>query len=262
MDNYARREVDREGGDPGGQVVSGRPRSASTRSRRGAMPSHDVRVGCAGWSIPKEHAGRFPEAGSHLERYARRLPAVEVNSSFYRPHRPSTYARWAAETPEDFAFSLKVPREVTHKRGLVDADELINRFLDETAAPGKKRGPLLVQLPPSLAFDAGTASSFFASLRRRYGGTVACEPRHPSWFTDEADRLLSDHEVARVAADPAVVPQAAEPGGWGGLVYYRLHGSPKMYYSAYPAEYLDALADPLTQARIAAPVWCIFDNTA
>src|SRR4051812_37944053 len=172
------------------------------------MTSHAVRVGCAGWSIPREHAGLFPEAGSHLVRYAQRFPAVEVNSSFYRPHRPSTYARWAAETSEDFAFSIKVPKEVTHKRRLADADEPLDRFLAETAALGAKRGPLLIQLPPSLAFDAGTARSFFAGLRHRYGGTVACEPRHPSWFESEADRLLSDREVARVAADPAVVPQA------------------------------------------------------
>jgi uncharacterized protein YecE (DUF72 family) len=174
-------------------------------------------------------------------RYAQQFPAVEVNSSFHRPHRPSTYARWAAETPEGFAFSLKVPKEVTHERRLVDAEEPLDRFLAETAALGAKRGPLLVQLPPSLAFDEGTASSFFAALRHRYGGTVACEPRHPSWFAPEADLLLSDREVARVAADPAVVPQAAEPGGWGGLVYYRLHGSPKVYHSAYPAACLDAL---------------------
>src|SRR4051794_15682396 len=185
MDNYARREVDREGGDPGGQVVSGRPRSASTRSRSGAMPSHDVRVGCAGWSIPKEHAGRFPEEGSHLTRYAQRLPAVEVNSSFYRPHRPSTYARWAAETPQGFAFALKVPREVTHRRRLLAAEEPLDRFLAETAALGSKRGPLLVQLPPSLAFDAGTVTAFFTALQRSCTGPVACEPRHTRWFVPE-----------------------------------------------------------------------------
>jgi len=226
------------------------------------VPSHEIRVGCAGWSIPREHALRFPEGGSHLARYARRLPAVEVNSSFYRPHRPSTYARWAAETPEDFAFSLKVPKEVTHLRRLVEAEEPLDRFLAETAALGAKRGPLLVQLPPSLAFDAGTASSFFAALRHRYGGTVACEPRHPNWFASEADRLLRDHEVARVAADPAVVPEATEPGGWGGLVYHRLHGSPKAYYSAYPTAHLDSLARRIAAAADAVPVWCIFDNTA
>ena len=68
--------------------------------------------------------------------------------------------------------------------------------------------------------------------------------------------------MARVAADPAVVPAAAEPGGWDGLVYYRLHGSPKMYYSAYPDEYLEALAKTLSGPRKSADVWCIFDNTA
>src|SRR3954470_6877514 len=86
------------------------------------LPPRVLRVGTAGWSIPKEHAGRFPEQGSHLARYSRRLPAVEINSSFYRPHRPTTYARWAAETPEGFEFSVKVPREITHTRRLVDAD--------------------------------------------------------------------------------------------------------------------------------------------
>jgi len=224
------------------------------------MSSREVRVGIAGWSIPREHAGRFPDEGGHLSRYARRLPAVEINSSFYRPHRPSTYARWAAETPDGFEFSLKVPREVTHTRRLADADEPLGRFLDEGAELGIKRGPILVQLPPSLAFDAATARSFLATLRRRYGGPAACEPRHPTWFTPEADRLLIDHEIARVAADPAVVPRAAEPGGWGGLVYYRLHGSPRIYHSAYSAEYLDSLARKL--AKPDAPTWCIFDNTA
>jgi len=226
------------------------------------VPSHDVRVGCAGWSIPNGLVGRFPEGGSHLVRYARRFPAVEVNSSFYRPHRPSTYARWAAETPEGFAFSLKVPKEVTHTRRLVDADEPLGRFLDETAALGVKRGPLLVQLPPSLAFDAGVVGPFFDTLRQRYAGPVACEPRHASWFTPEADGLLADRQVACVAADPAVVPQAAGPGGWDGLVYYRLHGSPKIYHSAYPDEFLGSLAERLAEASRSAPVWCVFDNTA
>src|SRR4051794_12608712 len=120
-------------------------------------------------------------------------------------------------------LALKVPKEVTHERRLVDAGEPLDRFLAETSALGSKRGPLMVQLPPSLAFDSGTARSFFPALRRRHGGAVVCEPRHPSRFTPEANRLLAEREVARVAADPTVVPQAAEPGGWDGLVHYRLH---------------------------------------
>jgi len=226
------------------------------------VPPCDVRVGCAGWSIPRQHAGHFPAEGSQLGRYSRRFPAVEVNSSFHRPHRPSTYARWAAETPEGFAFASKVPKEITHKRRLMDAGEPLARFLDETAALGAKRGPLLVQLPPSLAFDAGTVGDFCSDLRRQYPGLVACEPRHASWFTPEAGHFLADRQVARVAADPAVVARAAEPGGWGGLAYYRLHGSPRMYYSGYHEGYLDALANRLAESAAATPTWCIFDNTA
>src|SRR5205807_1026156 len=125
-----------------------------------------------------------------------------------------------------------------------------------------KLGPLLVQLPPSLTFSAGVAERFFALLRGRFDGALAQEPRHPTWFEPEAGELVTSYRVARVAADPAVVPAAAEPGGWDGLVYYRLHGSPKIYYSSYPEEYLDALADTLTRELASAPVWCVFDNTA
>ena len=77
-------------------------------------------VGYAGWSIPRQYAEHFPEQGAHLERYAQRLTAVEINSSFYRPHRPATYARWAAVVPEAFKFAVKVPKEITHTRRLRD----------------------------------------------------------------------------------------------------------------------------------------------
>lgn len=225
-------------------------------------PDRTICIGCAGWSIRSEQAAHFPGEGSHLTRYAHQFPAVEINSSFYRPHRPSTYARWAEETPEGFAFAAKVPREITHVLRLSGATQALARFLHETEALGAKRGPLLVQLAPSLRFDAAVADAFFADLRQRFDGAVACEPRHRTWFAPAAGSLLVCHRVARVAADPAVVPQAAEPGGWEGLVYYRLHGSPRMYYSQYPQRALDDLAATLAKTARAVPTWCIFDNTA
>jgi uncharacterized protein YecE (DUF72 family) len=221
-----------------------------------------ARVGCARWSIPRAHAERFPTSGSHLERYARRFNAVEINSSFYGPHRPSTYARWAASTPPHFRFSVKVPKEITHARRLVGAIDALETFLAEATMLGAKLGPLLVQLPPSFAYSAAVAGAFFSELRRRFAGSVVFEPRHPTWFTDDVERLLIDHQVARVAADPAPTPAAALPGGFRGLVYYRLHGSPRMYYSAYPPDYLAALAETLAGAARSAAAWCIFDNTA
>ena len=205
----------------------------------------------------------FPEAGSHLARYAARFPVAEINSSFHRPHRPSTYARWAAETPPGFRFAAKLPKTITHQLRLAAADEALDAFLAEVAGLGEKLAVLLVQLPPSFAFDAAVAAPFFAGLAARTEASVVCEPRHPSWFDDEADALLASHRVARVAADPARVPAAAHPGGWRGTAYHRLHGSPRMYYSSYPPEYITALSERLRDdAAGGREVWCIFDNTA
>ena len=188
------------------------------------------------------------------------FPAVEITSSFYRSHRAATYARWAGSVPDRFRFAVKLPRSVTHESGLSGTAEPIERFLGEVRGLDDRLGVLLVQLPPSLPFEWQRAAGFFDQLRARHPGPVACEPRHPTWFTDEAEALLRSLEVARVAADPAVVPEAARPGGWPGLAYWRLHGSPRMYYSAYlPAE-LDRVAAAM--GGVAGEAWCIFDNTA
>ena len=155
-----------------------------------------------------------------------------------------------------------MPRAITHERRLHDVTLPLDAFLSEVSALGDRLGCLLVQLPPSLAFGANVAALFLATLRQRFTGAVALEPRHASWFTDEATELLVMHQVARVAADPAPVPSAAEPAGWHDPVYVRLHGSPRMYYSPYDDTYLDTLAIRLLQAARSASVWCIFDNTA
>ena len=221
-----------------------------------------VYVGCAGWSLPKLAHPRFPTQGTHLERYAARFPAVEINSAFYRPHRPKTYARWAASVTDGFRFAVKLPRDITHERRLRGAESALDAFLAEAGALGEKLGCLLVQLPPSLDFDAGVAADFLGALRQRFTGAVALEPRHPGWFREAATTALTLHGVARVAADPAPVPEAAEPAGAPEPVYVRLHGSPQMYYSPYDDHYLDALALRLLQFARSATVWCIFDNTA
>ncbi len=223
---------------------------------------YPVYVGTAGWSLPRDYATDFPEDGTHLERYSRRLCGAEINSSFYRPHLSSTYARWASSVPENFRLGVKVPKEITHRLKLIDAIVPLEKFLAEASGLANTLGPLLVQLPPSLAFDDNVAGTFFSTIRERFSGGVVCEPRHASWFSEEAGSALTEFQIARVAADPAVVPAAAAPGGWRGLVYYRLHGSPRRYYSAYPDEFLDKLVHNLHQSSRSGPTWCIFDNTA
>lgn len=220
------------------------------------------RIGCAGWSIPRAHAAAVPSGGTHLERYARVLDAVEINSSFQRAHSRGTYGKWARSVPDGFGFSVKMPKEITHVRRLTDVDEPLGRFLAGVEGLGGKLAVLLVQLPPSLGFEAQRAREFFRVLRARYDGPVACEPRHPDWFTPVVDRLLADERVCRVAADPPPVPGADSPAGWTGLTYLRRHGSPRRYYSSYSPERLHALAAWLRMCRGDEPVWVIFDNTA
>jgi uncharacterized protein YecE (DUF72 family) len=165
--------------------------------------------------------------------------------------------------PENFRFSVKVPKLITHQHRLKNSAELLQAFLSEVAELGEKLGPLLVQLPPSLAFDKDVAQAFFSTVQSNHHGQVVCEPRHLSWFTSEANELLRNFQIARVAADPALAPGAFEPGGWRGLTYYRLHGSPTIYRSAYESEFLHSLSATI-QAKVEQGdmVWCIFDNTA
>jgi uncharacterized protein YecE (DUF72 family) len=146
-------------------------------------------IGTAGWSIATREAEHFPGEGSALERYVARFPGVEINSSFHRPHRKSTWERWGSVVPDDFRFSVKLPKTITHKQKLVDCEELLPPFLDEASGLGGKLAVLLVQLPPSLAFDAEIAESFFALLRDGSPAAIACEPRHLSWFERDAGAL-------------------------------------------------------------------------
>lgn len=220
------------------------------------LGSETIRIGTAGWSLPAAVRDRFAAGDSLLARYAQSLNAVEINSSFYRPHQRKTYERWAASTPDGFRFAVKAPREITPARRLMDAVAPVERFLSEVAGLGDKLGPVLIQLPPSLRFEPDVAATFLGIWRGRFDGPTALEPRHASWFSAEADQLLVDHHVARVAADPAVVPEAAEPGGWSGFAYRRLHGSPKLYASAYGEDYLAGVATACAPGD-----WIIFDNT-
>jgi len=225
------------------------------------MPDPTLFIGCAGWSIASGQRSLFGSGESVLERYATRLNAVEINSSFYRPHRQSTYRRWAATVPEAFRFSVKLPKAITHVSRLHECEHLLAVFLDEAGGLGHKLGCLLVQLPPSLVFAPVLARTFFQTLRQLTPVRTVCEPRHPSWFMPEADGLLAEFRIGRVAADPAVTGGAAIPGGFEETAYYRWHGSPKIYASSYTEETLQGLARTL-HGHAAKGAWMIFDNTA
>lgn len=216
-------------------------------------------IGTAGWNIPRAHRHRFTATGSQIERYASCLNGAEINTSFYRPHGSATYERWAAAVPPAFRFAVKVPKVISHERALVGTRAPLERFLDEIAGLGKKLGPLLLQLPPRFEFDARRVGRFFELLRKRHRGAVVCEPRHASWTAPRATELLTTYEIARVAADPPRAAGLDVPGGWRGLMYHRLHGSPRPYFSPYSAQRINELAALLSRRTV--PAWCIFDNT-
>ncbi len=229
-----------------------------------------MRIGTAGWSISRDAAASFPGEGRHLGRYAQVLGCAEINSSFHRSHRVEVYQRWAAQTPPGFRFSVKLPRAISHDARLRRAREPLCRFLAETSGLGDRFAVLLVQLPPSFAFEALPVRRFFALVAELFAGNVVCEPRHASWFTPAAERALAACRVGRVAADPARGPEALVPGGWlgpagdgaGAAVYHRWHGAPRMYWSRYEPEWLRERADALKRWPAGADCWCIFDNTA
>lgn len=220
-----------------------------------------LRIGTAGWSVPSRYLDHVPPGGSHLQRYARHLNAVEINSSFHRPHRRITYQRWAQSVPDDFRFSVKLPKAITHEAGLADCGALLDRFVEEVTGLGDKLGVLLVQLPPKSALGKRIAHGFFRDLRARIDIEVVLEPRHASWLAPGVDDWLAQRRIARVAADPARVAGAGEPGGWNQLAYYRWHGAPRMYYSDYGAAALKALRRRLGDRARESSTWCIFDNT-
>jgi uncharacterized protein YecE (DUF72 family) len=221
-----------------------------------------VLIGTAGWSIPISVADRFPGEGSALERYSTNFAAVEINSSFHRSHRLGTWERWRNSVPEGFRFSVKLPKTITHTRKLADMGEDLDAFLEQAQMLGDKLGVLLVQLPPKLAFDAFVSRQFFAELAARTTASIACEPRHVSWFGEAAEILLQELGIARVGADPYICESAVHPGQWGKLSYWRLHGSPVIYRSSY-ADRIPDLATKITrETERGRDVWCIFDNTA
>ena len=240
------------------------------------MTAPPPRIGTAGWSIPRESAPDLPGEGSHLARYARGLPMGEINSSFYRPHAPALYARWAAQVPPGFRFAVKLPKAVTHDARLRAARAPLAAFATQVAGLGEALGVLLVQLPPSLVFEVRAVRGFLALLAEAFPAVgagsvfVACEPRHASWLTPAADGVLAAARVARVAADPFRVPEAARPGGWlgpagdgaGADLYWRWHGAPRMYWSRYGDDWLQAAAAELARWPAGTRHWVVFDNTA
>lgn len=217
-----------------------------------AKPAGRIRVGIAGWVFPPWRGSFYPKGlkqKDELAHASRAFTTLEVNSTFYAMQRPETFAAWAAETPDDFVFSMKGPRFITHMKRLKDcASPLANFLASGVLRLGAKLGPILWQLPPNMAFEADRIEAFFALLphdraaaaeraarheARMRGrawldpgapGAVrhTIEPRHPSFLDPACVALCRKHGVALAITDGIPDwPQFREPTA--DFVYLRLH---------------------------------------
>jgi uncharacterized protein YecE (DUF72 family) len=253
--------------------------------------SGEVRVGISGWTYPPWRGAFYPPGLPHrleLEHASSLLGTIEINGSFYALQRPESYQDWRARTPEDFLFSVKGGRFVTHLKKLRDVETpLANFFASGLLALGPKLGPVLWQLPPNLGFDAGRVADFLALLPRttaaaaelasghdeRMDGRAfttteedrplrhAMEVRHSSYETPVFTDLLREHDVAVVTADTAGKwPMFLEPTT-DRLAYVRLHGAEELYASGYDDAALDRWAGLVAGWRDAGrDVVVYFDN--
>lgn len=232
-----------------------------------------IRIGISGWRYAPWRGGFYPKGlvqAQELAYASRQLPAIELNGSFYALQRPNSYVQWAADTPEGFVFTVKAPRYITHILRLRDARAAVaNFFASGLFALGPKLGPVLWQLPPSLAFDAELLDTFLAQLPHdteaaaalaqerepRMRGKELLTPPQPAWRLRHALEvrhdgycqpefvdLLRRHRVALVVADtggrwPEVGDVTAD------FLYLRLHGAQQLYASGYSDAQLAHWAD-------------------
>jgi uncharacterized protein YecE (DUF72 family) len=248
-----------------------------------------IRIGTSGWVYPPWRGVFYPPGLAHrreLEYISRRVNSVEINGSFYSLQRPSSYESWAAQTPDDFVFSVKGGRFITHMKRLKDVETpLANFFASGMLALRHKLGPILWQLPGNFRFDAALLADFFAQLPRtttaaaalaekhdskldgrdwtepgRRGPLLhALEVRHPSFGTPEFIDLARENNIALVVADTAgKFPYFEEVTA--DFVYIRLHGDEEIYASGYTSKALDKWAGKIRGWHSRGDVYVYFDN--
>ena len=201
-------------------------------------------IGTSGFSFDEWKGIFYPpevRASDRLDYYATRLPAVEINNTFYRMPRPEMLAGWNGRVPSAFRFAIKAPRRITHQQRLKGAEQTLAQLMDACGVLGEKLGPVLFQLPPFFKKDTGVLREFLSVVQR---GRAAFEFRHDSWFDDEVYEALGSAAAALVSGDPDDAPESlplVPTASWG---YLRLRAS----------EYTEAALD-VWAARIAQQPW-------
>lgn len=201
-----------------------------------------IHIGTSGWSY-NHWAGRFyPEdlkKNKWLDYYSKEFSTVEINSSFYHLPKLQTFINWGKNTGDDFLFSVKVSRYITHIKRLVDCGDAFDRLL--TAAVkglGKKLGPFLFQLPPNLKKDRLRLKNFLKILPKNY--KFAFEFRNENWFTKDIYDLLENYGFAVVISSSPRFPYMEKITA--DFCYIRMHGPGDLYSSCYLRDELEKIA--------------------
>lgn len=222
---------------------------------------HPIHIGTSGWNYDHWRGIFYPEScpkTKWLDFYAGRFDTVEVNATFYRLPKSSTFENWRLRTPDTFVWSVKASRYVTHILRLNNPIDALKRFFDGVGFLREKCGPILFQLPPSLIFDARIADLFFQCIQD-YEYRFVLEVRHASWLDGEALALMSRYNWALCLSDTAGRYPYSETQT-ASFMYVRLHGSRQLYASNYTEEELQTWAEKIRSWKRETYVY--FDNDA
>jgi uncharacterized protein YecE (DUF72 family) len=214
------------------------------------MTQGRIRIGVGGWTFEPWRGVYYPDGLKQKDELAYmsgRLTAIEINGTYYGSQKPETFAKWAAETPEGFVFSLKGSRFCTNRRVLAEAGESVERFVNQGIGElGDKLGPILWQFAPTKKFDSDDFEAFLALLPRKLGDRTlrhCVEVRNDSFVCPEFPALLRKHGVANVYADHGTYPEIADVTA--DFVYARLQTGSDDVETAYLAGALDEWAERL-----------------
>jgi uncharacterized protein YecE (DUF72 family) len=221
-----------------------------------------IHIGTSGWSYKHWRDRFYPEKTAprdYLAFYARHFHTTEVNTSFYHLPKPETIKHWVSVVEKTFLFCPKISRYITHIKKLNDPEETLPKFFDLFEPIKKHLGPILIQLPPSLSFDAERATEFYRALKKYKGYHFALEARHESWFVKESITLLKKQGIAFVIAESGnrrpYIEVVTDQN-----IYLRLHG-PSGYDSSYPDKILRTFARKVADwKKEGHTVWIFFNN--
>lgn len=219
-------------------------------------------IGCSGFSY-KEWKDIFYPNGlpqkNWFEYYARHFNTLELNVTFYRFPELKFLQSWYRKSPDDFVFSVKVPKVITHQKKLKDIAELLDQFykvLKDGLA--EKLGPILFQLPPSFQYSEEKLTTILNELHPSFTNVI--EVRNSTWWRKEIMDELAKKNITFCGVSYPGLPD--EVVGNTATSYYRFHGVPKLYHSSYENHFLDIIVQTIIEKECIEKVFLYFNNTA